>query len=86
MIKQEQIKTVEQLGAMTPKRLLAYYKAVRLRKDKYKGAHTCECCGVPDWDESLKKPKLKNKVEYDNRVEYLKVVKGVLESKGHVKR
>jgi len=80
----ENNKTEKQLIRMTTKRLLAYYKAERKRMIKFKSGHTCDCCGMTDWE--MKPNDYTNMLskQYYNKLSYLKTIKRILDTKEHI--
>jgi hypothetical protein len=78
-------KTEKQLEKLSTKRLLSYYKAERKRLYKFKGSHTCECCGMTDWEMKTNDyTKMLSKQYYDKLI-YLDMIKSVLDKREHVK-
>jgi len=78
-------KSKEQLENLSTKRLLAYYKAERKRMIRFKNSHTCECCGMTDWE--LKTTDYTSLLcnQYYGMINYLQDIKSVLDTREHIK-
>ena len=77
-------KSVDELNALSTKRLLAYYRAERKRFDVWHDGFFCECCGTPEWEFKNGPDEQKTKLRIQLWREYLDKIKSVLATREHV--
>ena len=81
-------KTVVELNTLSDRNLLAYYRAERNRFGKFKSR--CMCCDLNCdlvWNMWTDEPKyIPLKEEYNRRHDYLKLIKSILSTRGHVEK
>jgi hypothetical protein len=86
-------KSLEEIKSLTTKRLLEYFKSVRVKVYRHVDSFYCECCGTPSWelmskhttkeDKKLEKERCLNLIK--DAEDYLDIIKAELNTRENVK-